>query len=794
MDESNDQLREKRVELILQQLQGMPELSHLAIAGITAPAGQASAIADAVTRIAGDVEFSRRVLGLLHACELGGPDELDSIDRVITRRGFELLRRAIMVVGIHEAFTRSNSAVDSGLRTELKQLSETSALSPHSSGPGTQSSSLRSPFNSAEFWKHSIAVGCCAQLLAEQMMATWGRDSELEPFECFACGVLHDIGKVVLDTVLPKSFSRAIEAVEMLRGNIADLERTVIGLDHMVAGKRLAEQWSLPGEVRDCIWLHGQNPEALPATVSRPRLVNLITLADMIVREQHLGYSGNYTFNLPRQHLLDAIGLSEEHVAQTIDHLIERVEASVTALGGGNSNPAGLLKDAVAQANRELGRVQRELEVKNQRLSIRAGFFEALAGFQGEMRPDAPPQVVLRAIGQTAVNVLHVTSACVFSLIPGQNFAEALLFDQHGEVFESTLIDCPQRPSTMQTGEGPVLSAGQELEWLLAIVSPRLAFEQRFWISLEADRACIGGIVWGAMTGESARLGSQVQELTALSAGWALALRTAQIREEARSLAEQLAETNRKLQSAQAEILRSRTMITVGEMAAGAAHEMNNPLAVISGRSQLLASQLSDPKQKAAAHLIHEQSHRLTDIITELMDFAKPVPPNVGECDLADLIERALHEAKMQADTVDRTVEVTIGDVPKVVVDPAQMMAALMELFDNAFNATDPVKGHIVVHAAFDPFSRKVAVTISDNGCGMDQNTLKRAFDPFFSSRPAGRRRGMGLAKALRWAEASGGSIRLESRIGQGTRSLVLLPASQPTANQAKKAPRRVAQ
>src|SRR6185436_11912938 len=221
-----------------------------------------------------------------------------------------------------------------------------------------------------------------------------------------------------------------------------------------------------------------------------------------------------------------------------------------------------------------------------------------------------------------------------------------------------------------------------------------------------------------------------------------------QIREEAKTLAEQLAEVNRKLQSAQAEILRSRTMITVGEMAAGAAHEMNNPLAVISGRSQLLAQQLADAKHKAAAHLIHEQSHRLTDIITELMDFAKPVPPTVGECDVADLIDRALHEAKMQAEVVDRTVEITIGDVPAVVVDKDQVMRALMELFDNSFNAADPVKGHITVNAAFDPFSRKVAVTISDNGCGMDAAVLKREFDPFFSMRPAGRRRGMGLPKA----------------------------------------------
>ena len=129
----------------------------------------------------------------------------------------------------------------------------------------------------------------------------------------------------------------------------------------------------------------------------------------------------------------------------------------------------------------------------------------------------------------------------------------------------------------------------------------------------------------------------------------------------------------------------------------------------------------------------------------------------------------------------------TLGDVPPVIVDKEQVMAALLELIDNAIHATDPTKGHIAVHAAYDPYSRKVVVTISDNGCGMDENTLKRAFDPFFSSRPAGRRRGMGLAKALRWIEASGGSIKLESRPGQGTRSLVLLPAAPPPAQQQAK-------
>jgi signal transduction histidine kinase len=76
----------------------------------------------------------------------------------------------------------------------------------------------------------------------------------------------------------------------------------------------------------------------------------------------------------------------------------------------------------------------------------------------------------------------------------------------------------------------------------------------------------------------------------------------------------------------------------------------------------------------------------------------------------------------------------------------------------------------------------------------MDHATLKRAFDPFFSAKPAGRRRGMGLPKALRWVESSGGSIRLESRPKQGTRTLVLLPVAMPTVEQLPVENRKAAQ
>lgn len=734
-------LREKRVELILQQLEELPTLPTVALRVLEVTRSDESSTADVVKLISSDQSLTARILRLVQRADLGVRD-VSTLERAVTLLGFEAVRSAVLAVSVFHAF----------------------------GGLGGKSSGH---FNREDFWKHCIAVAVCAESLALGMPA----EKKIDATEAFVCGLLHDLGKVALDAALPKSFDRVVEAAALLRGDIADLERSIIGLDHLVVGKRLAEQWQLPVTIRDVIWLHGQSPEALPATVSNARMVSLITLADIIVREQHLGFSGNYSYPVSRQKLLAATGLSEATVEAVRGKLVEQIEPRATALGLGQASTGELYQQALSEANKELGRVSSQLAAKNRRLSIRARFFDALSQFHNELSPDAGAQVVLQAVGQTAAAVLDVPTIAAFSILPGKDWSEVMLFNESGTILGDSLVECPIRPPVPASGDGPILRAGEELEWLLSEVSPRLKLDQRYWICLQADGMCIGGLVWGGQKGEAERLSPQVAELSAIAGGWGVALRMAQIREEARALAEHLAEVNRQLQSAQTEITRSKAIISVGEMAAGAAHEMNNPLAVISGRSQLLMNQLQDPKQKHAAKLIFEQSHRLSEIITELMDFAKPQAPQPAEVEVAELVERALHEAKMHAELADRTIELTMGDVPLVRVDGTQVAAAIQELVENAIAATDEKTGQITVHTAYEPSSRQVVILVSDNGAGMDEPTLKRAFDPFFSARPAGRRRGMGLAKALRWMEASGGTIRLDSHLGQGTRAMVLLPA-----------------
>jgi putative nucleotidyltransferase with HDIG domain len=749
-------LRDKRVDLILQQLEELPTLSSVAMRVLEVTGNEDSSAREVVQLIESDPTLTTRILKLVNRADLGARGEVSSVERAVVLLGFEAVRSAVLAISVFDAFKSAE---------------------PRGS----------TAFNRDEFWKHSLAVACLAELLAQ----TAGRAFGVDPSEAFVNGLLHDLGKIAFDAVLPKSFSRVIEAADLLRGNIADVERNIIGLDHMVTGKRLAERWNLPTSIRESIWLHGQTPSALPATVRNAKLINLITLADVLVREQHLGYSGNFLFGVSRESLQTATKLDNEQIELALSQLVDRVESRARVLGLGVEDADALYRQALSQANKELLRANSQLAMKNRKLAVRAKFFEALSQFQGDLRPDAPPQVVLKAIAQTAASVLGVESCAVYSLPPGRDFAECIVVDATGERFDTSLIDIADQRETLaarayaSTPAGPVRASDDSIEWLLNEISPQLSHDQRFYIALDADAATIGGVVWGAAMGESQRLASQVQELTALASGWSLALRTAQIREEARALTEQLAESNRQLQSAQSEILRSRTLISVGEMAAGAAHEMNNPLAVISGRSQLLAQQLVDAKLKSAANLVYEQSQRLSDIITELMDFAKPSPARPAEIDPVDLIHRSVQEAKSRNEVADRNIELSIGESPLVKVDPAQVSAAIGEVIGNAFQATDAKTGQIRVSSAYDSYSQRLVITISDNGEGMDDATLKRAFDPFFSAKRAGRRRGMGLAKALRWVESSGGSIRLESRSGEGTRAIVLLPVTPANVDRA---------
>jgi signal transduction histidine kinase len=213
----------------------------------------------------------------------------------------------------------------------------------------------------------------------------------------------------------------------------------------------------------------------------------------------------------------------------------------------------------------------------------------------------------------------------------------------------------------------------------------------------------------------------------------------------------------------------------LAEMAAGVAHELNNPLSVIAGRAQLLAEGETDKERKRALKQIQDNVRGASGVVDDLMSFAEPTPPRAAKTKVRQVIDEAVELAGQisKADHVNAQVDVDAA-VEEVFVDSAQIVSALANVIANSIQSYEDTIGPVKISAV--PDGEAIRLQVSDLGCGMDAEALRKATQPFFSARPAGRKRGMGLAYAIRLIELNGGTLRIESQPGGGTTVTVTLP------------------
>jgi signal transduction histidine kinase len=223
-----------------------------------------------------------------------------------------------------------------------------------------------------------------------------------------------------------------------------------------------------------------------------------------------------------------------------------------------------------------------------------------------------------------------------------------------------------------------------------------------------------------------------------------------------------------------AESLQREKLDSLAEFAAGAGHEINNPLAVIAGRAQLFLHEEKDPERRRGLALINAQAMRVYEMIADLRLFARPPEPERRSVELVGLVDRVLEELGPRAAEQDTSLARTGGGGPlSANVDPVQLTVALKALVANSMEALG-AGGRVEVDLGRHGVETQIRVI--DDGPGIAAGDLSRVFDPFFSARQAGRGLGMGLAKCWRIVTNHGGRIDVSSQPGHGATFTIRLP------------------
>ena len=221
-----------------------------------------------------------------------------------------------------------------------------------------------------------------------------------------------------------------------------------------------------------------------------------------------------------------------------------------------------------------------------------------------------------------------------------------------------------------------------------------------------------------------------------------------------RELAERLAETNRRLEQAQAEARRSERLAALGQLSAGLAHEIRNPLGVIKGSAEMLTQKLqhSDELARELAGYISSEVNRLSALVTEFLDFARPLHAELHPTDLTALLDRVL---KTVADRwTGKGVQVVRDypkDLPLIAMDESLCEQAFLNLVHNAYEAMEENGGTLrvlVARAARDGHAG-VEVRFTDNGPGVPQELREEIFNPFVTTK----KKGVGLGSGHRFED-----------------------------------------
>jgi len=707
-----------------------------------------SALADIIES---DPALTARILSLIEQRGVSLPDGRFSLRQALDKLPVHDVRDAVLSINVLQAFDLEDG-IDRDRATAKKEL-----------------------------LLHSIAVACCAKDIAET--ASPQMDSQL----AYSAGLLHDIGKLALEETMPKSFASMVEEAKSTKRSSRAIEQKHLGTDHTIIGKRLGQKWRLPNLIVLAIWLHHSQTVTIAEDMPEARIAAVVQLADSLARHADIGSSGSFDLPEPAEFISQWLAISPEQLQQIRRKLPETVRQKSNILGlylpKAGANYCKIVHNATAQ----LARQHTELSEEKRRLQSDSSHLDFITDFLLGINSNSGAADIAENFAARWQKFYQTGMVCMY-LAPwrrSQTF-EAVVVENLSQS-RIVCLNAPAQTSVipkMIANNFAILNAYDHIDWLFEQLDVDFDVNRTKLVPLLSGRKAIGAIAFELHYPGDVELFEEKFRTSVSIAGAILGMALAQQRQQ------QFAERFARLICVPAERGPSQPKDTqtraapgehslnaLAEMAAGAAHELNNPLAVISGRAQLLAEAESDQEKKKILEQIYKNAREASAIIEDLMSFAEPPEARATRTDIKQMLDEAIQLAMQKTNAKHLDVQIAVAEgLESVFVDSAQVVSAIANVISNAVESYGEKPGPIKITAEAAESGDSVKLQISDAGCGMDAETISKATQPFFSAKPAGRKRGMGLAYAVRFIQLNKGSLSIASEPGSGTTVTICLP------------------
>jgi two-component system NtrC family sensor kinase len=253
------------------------------------------------------------------------------------------------------------------------------------------------------------------------------------------------------------------------------------------------------------------------------------------------------------------------------------------------------------------------------------------------------------------------------------------------------------------------------------------------------------------------------------------------------SMVRRLENAEREKANLDANLTQSGKMAALGKMAAGVAHEINNPLAIIREQAGWIKDLMEEPEVKAipqfkeisdSVHRIEHHVERAKNVTHRMLGFARRMEPVMQSVDVSKLLAETVQFLKTEALLRNIDIRQNLAEnLPPTNSDPTQLQQVFLNLIDNAIDAIGK-NGQLTLTTSYDSSRHEISAVFTDTGCGIPPETLNNIFDPFFTTKKPGEGTGLGLSIAFGIIEKLGGRINVTSTVGEGTTFTVIIPAA----------------